>query len=283
MSEFLEILSPGGGATIQDLGRRGWKRFGVPAGGAMDAESAKQANRLVGNEESAAVLEFLFTGARLKALQPAEIALTGAAVKSGHLPWRSFTVEAGEEIIFEEMRCGVWTYLAVRGGLAAPKWFGSASVYPRAGWGAGLQAGERLSRKDVPPARAIARRFVPEMILPHFEQTPTIGVFKGPEWELFSAEAQALLLEQPWSVSRQSDRTGYRLEGTPLPSHTTQILSAPLSVGTVQVPPGGQPIVILRDGPTVGGYPRLAILNAGEVSRFTQCAPGTQTRFKLMA
>lgn len=282
MSEFLEILSPGGGATIQDLGRRGWKRFGVPVGGAMDAESAKQANRLVGNEESAAVLEFLFTGARLKALQTAEIALTGAAVKSGHLPWRNFTVQAGEEIVFEEMRCGVWTYLAVRGGFAAPRWFGSASVYPRAGLGAALRAGMKLSRKEVPPAKAIAGRFVPEMILPHFEETPTIGVFRGPEWDLFSAEAQTLLRGQAWTVSRQSDRTGYRLEGAALPSPMAQILSAPLSVGTVQVPPGGQPIVILRDGPTVGGYPRLAILNADEVSRFTQCAPGTQTRFKLI-
>lgn len=282
MSEFLEIISPGGGITIQDLGRPGWKRFGVPAGGAMDLESARQANRLVGNEDSAPVLEFLFTGARLKLREEAEIAITGAAVKSGHVPWRNFTGKAGEEIVFEEMRCGVWSYLAVRGGFAAPRWFGSASVYPRAGLGTALQKGMKLSRVEVPEAKAIAGRFVPEMILPHFEESPTMGVFKGPEWELFSAETQAVFLEQAWTVSRQSDRTGYRLEGTPLPSHTTQILSAPLSVGTVQVPPGGQPIVILRDGPTVGGYPRLAILNADEVSRFTQCAPGTQTRFRLI-
>jgi len=282
MSEFLEIISPGGGITLQDLGRPGWKKFGVPAGGAMDLDSARQANHLVGNEDSAPVLEFLFTGARMKLLEEAEIAITGAAVKSGHIPWRSFTGKARDEIVFGEMRCGVWSYLAVRGGLDAPRWFGSTSIYPRAGLGAGLPAGWKLSRKALPPAKAIAGRFVPEMILPHFEETPTIGIFKGPEWELFSAGAQAAFLEQAWTVSRQSDRTGYRLEGTPLPSHTTQILSAPLSVGTVQVPPGGQPIVILRDGPTVGGYPRLAILNANEVSRFTQCAPGTQTRFQLI-
>lgn len=282
MSEILEILSPGGGVTIQDRGRPGWKRFGVPVSGAMDAESARQANLLVGNRESAPVLEFLFTGARLKALEAAEMAITGAAVKSGHVPWRNFKAQAGEEIVFEEMRGGVWSYLAVRGGFAAPRWFGSASVYPRAGLGASLQKGSRVARKDVPEAKAIARRFVPEMILPHFEETPTIGIFRGPEWDLFSAEARALFLEQAWTISQQSDRTGYRLEGTALSSQRTQILSAPLSVGTVQVPPGGQPIVILRDGPTVGGYPRLAILNVNEVSRFTQCAPGTQTRFKLI-
>ncbi|CAN5663373.1 biotin-dependent carboxyltransferase family protein [soil metagenome] len=283
MSTALELLSAGGGATLQDLGRLGWKGFGVPPGGVMDADSARQANRLVGNTDTEAVVEFLFTGARLRAIQTVELAMTGATVETRQPRWRSFVLQAGEEVVCRECRSGVWSYLAVRGGFEAPRWFGSASVYPRAGLGAGLRAGDRLTRKYAPPAKAVAGRFVPDMILPQYEQTPTIGVYPGPEWDLFSAEARSLFLKQAWTVSQQSDRTGYRLEGLALPTGDAQILSAPLSVGTLQVPPGGKPIVILRDGPTVGGYPRLAILNADEVSRFTQCAPGTKTRFQLIA
>jgi biotin-dependent carboxylase-like uncharacterized protein len=276
----LEVLAAGAGMTIQDLGRSGWKRFGIPPGGAMDLESARQANLLVGNKAGAPVVELLFTGAKFLVLRSSELAIAGAEVECEWPTWRNFHVEPGSEISFGPLRAGVWSYLAVRGGFAAPRWFGSASANPRAGFGETVQPGARLSCDKRLPAGEISTRFVPELVREEYRQTPVLRVWPGPEWDSFTEEARREFLGQTWRVSSQSDRAGYRLEGIALDSRL-RMPSAPVAVGAIQIPPNGQPIVLLRDGPTVGGYPRLAILDASGVSRFTQCAPGTCVRFAL--
>ncbi|HEY6676583.1 MAG TPA: biotin-dependent carboxyltransferase family protein [Terrimicrobium sp.] len=276
----LEVLAAGAGMTIQDLGRSGWKRFGIPPGGAMDLESARQANLLVGNKAGAPVVELLFTGAKFLVLSSSELAIAGAEVECEWPTWRNFHVEPGSEISFGPLRAGVWSYLAVRGGFAAPRWFGSASANPRAGFGEPVQPGARLSCEKRLPAEEISSRFVPELVREEYGQTPVLRVWPGPEWDGFTEEARREFLGQTWRVSSQSDRAGYRLEGIALESRL-RMPSAPVVVGAIQIPPNGQPIVLLRDGPTVGGYPRLAILDASRVSRFTQCAPGTCVRFAL--
>jgi biotin-dependent carboxylase-like uncharacterized protein len=276
----LEVLAAGAGMTIQDLGRSGWKRFGIPPGGAMDLESARQANLLVGNKAGAPVVELLFTGAKFLVLSSSELAIAGAGVECEWPTWRNFHVEPGNKISFGPLRAGVWSYLAVRGGFAAPRWFGSASANPRAGFGEPVQPGARLSCEKRLPAEEISSRFVPELVREEYGQTPVLRVWPGPEWDGFTEEARREFLGQTWRVSSQSDRAGYRLEGIALESRL-RMPSAPVAVGAIQIPPNGQPIVLLRDGPTVGGYPRLAILDASRVSRFTQCAPGTCVRFAL--
>jgi biotin-dependent carboxylase-like uncharacterized protein len=280
MKPVLKILNSGGGCALQDLGRPGWKRFGVPEGGAMDRESAVQANRLVGNAASAPVLEMAFTGSRFLVLGEAELAVTGADVECSHARWRSFRARAGEEIQLKHLHGGVWSYLAVAGGFEAAMWFGSASVNARAGFGAACASGDELSARAPEPSTAVAGRFVRSADQPVFAAEEEIPVWRGPEWEWLS-EGDISQFLQPWTLSRQCDRTGYRLEGSSLDVPARRMLSAPLSIGTVQLPPGGHPIVVLRDGPTVGGYPRLAIVDPSAVSRFTQCAPGTTVRFKL--
>jgi biotin-dependent carboxylase-like uncharacterized protein len=248
----------------------------------MDLDSARKANLLVGNEEGAPVIELLFTGARFRVLNSAELAITGAEVESGWPQWRNFGVRPGDEIAFARPRAGVWTYLAVRGGFVAPKWFGSASVNPRAGFGEALRPGVRLLREeDARRSEEISSRFVPDLVRERFDRIPILRIWRGPEWDCFSEQACGLFLDETWLVSAQSDRAGYRLEGAALESRL-RMLSAPVAVGTIQVPPNGLPIVLLRDGPTVGGYPRLAILDPFAVSRFTQCAPGTAVRFELV-
>ena len=280
MIPILEVLAAGAGSAVQDLGRSGWKRFGIPPGGAMDLDSARKANLLVGNEEGAPVIELLFTGARFRALGSAELAIAGADVESRWPRWRNFCVERGDEISFGELRGGVWTYLAVRGGFIAPKWFGSASVNPRAGLGDALRSGAQLFCGEAQRSGEISSRFVPELVRQRYDQTPVLRVWRGPEWNGFASDDAGLFLGQTWIVSPQSDRAGYRLEGAVLESRL-RMPSAPVAVGTIQVPPDGLPIVLLRDGPTVGGYPRLAILDPPAISRFTQCAPGTGVRFEL--
>jgi biotin-dependent carboxylase-like uncharacterized protein len=276
----LEVLAAGAGMTLQDFGRSGWKRFGIPPGGAMDLESARRANLLVGNEAGAPVLELLFTGARFRVLSSCELAVAGAEVECEWPAWRNFCVEPGREISFGPLRAGVWSYLAVRGGFAAPRWFGSASANPRVGFGASVQPGGRLSCENRPRAEEISSRFVPEVVREEYGRTPILRIWPGPEWDDFTEEARRQFLEQTWRISSQSDRAGYRLEGIALESRL-RMPSAPVAVGTIQVPPRGLPIVLLRDGPTVGGYPRLAMLEPSDISRFTQCAPGTGVRFAL--
>jgi biotin-dependent carboxylase-like uncharacterized protein len=280
MTLVLEVLAPGAGLAVQDVGRSGWKRFGIPPGGAMDLESARRANLLVGNDEGAPVLELLFTGAKFRALNSSELAIAGANVECGWPTWKNFRLAPGSEISFGKLHAGVWTYLAVRGGFVAPRWFGSASVNPRAGFGESIQPGERLACESVPSSEQISSRFVPELVREQYEETPVLRIWRGPEWDGFTDDGRRRLLDQTWRVSSQSDRAGYRLEGVSLDSRL-RMPSAPVAVGTIQVPPNGLPIVLLRDGPTVGGYPRLAILDPSAISRFTQCAPGTGVRFEL--
>ena len=281
MSPVLKVLHSGGGCALQDLGRPGWKRFGVPEGGAMDREAAIQSNRLVGNPDSAPVLELAMTGARFLVLKDAEFALTGADANGSHPRWRGFAGKAGEEIRLLEMHSGVWSYLAVAGGFVGPKWFGSASVNARAGFGIACASGSELFAGAANRSSAVAGRFVREEEVPRLTAETVIPVWPGPEWEWLSKHSMSDFLCQPWTLSPHCDRTGYRLNGPVLEVPSGKMLSSPLAIGTIQLPPGGHPIVILRDGPTVGGYPRLAILDPTTVSRFTQCAPGTTVRFQL--
>ena len=248
----------------------------------MDLESARKANLLVGNHEGAPVLEILFAGARLELLRAAELALTGADVDSGCPRWRSFSADSGFRITLGSLRAGVWSYLAVRGGFVASRWFKSASVDRRAGFGEVARTGSLLHGEDLPRSSGISSRFIPALLRERFDEVPVISVWRGPEWGQFPAAVRARFLEEAWRVSRQSDRAGYRLEGPELELSGFRMLSAPLAVGTVQVPGNGLPIVVLRDGPTVGGYPRLCLLDPSAISRFTQCAPETCVRFRLV-
>jgi len=281
MSAILEILAPGTGISMQDTGRSGWKRFGVPPGGAMDQAAAIWANKLVGNKSDMPVLEILLSGARLRLLEPCVIAITGAEVDTGFPRWRSLSLAAGTEVLFGPCHAGVWSYLAMLGGFAAERWLGSSSVNPRAGLGASLKSGDRLHRASFPSGQSsIAARFLPPQEYPALTMSPEIAVWPGPDERMFSESALKQFYDSPWTISAQSDRSGYRLEGSALPASDRPMLSSPVVVGTVQIPPGGHPIVILRDGPTVGGYPRLAVLDPAAISRFAQCAPGENIRFR---
>src|SRR5438445_512056 len=172
--KVFEILEPGLGAALQDRGRPGWRRFGVPPGGAMDDHAAHWANRLLDNPPDAPVVEFLLRG-------------------------------------------------------------------------------------------------------------PTLRVWRAPQWDLFSETDRELFFAQEWAVSSRSDRVGYRLAGRPLKPSAAQILSEPVLVGSIQIPPDGQPIVTMRDGPTVGGYPKLGLVEAADVSWLAQCRPGVRVRFQLLS
>jgi biotin-dependent carboxylase-like uncharacterized protein len=276
----LEIVAPGLLASLQDHGRAGWRRFGVPASGAMDDHAAAEANRLVGNAPAAPVLELLLQGTKLRVLRGATLAITGADTDTDVPMGKRLTVLAGEVIAFPRNRTGVWIYVAVAGGFAGETLLGSMSAYPRGGIGRALVAGDVLSGApspgNPPPRSATAA-------LRDHSAPPVLRVWPGPQWEAFPAASRAAFLARPWTVSSQSDRVGYRLAGEPLEPTRLQLLSEPVLPGSIQVPENGLPIVTMRDGPTVGGYPKLGVLDPADIAWLAQCRPGQAVRFQLVA
>jgi biotin-dependent carboxylase-like uncharacterized protein len=281
--EVFEILEPGPGASVQDLGRVGWRRFGVPPSGAMDEHAAQWANRLLDNLHDAPVVEFLLQGARLKALQQTWIAVAGAAGGANVATWRAVHMNDGDLLQFSTTRSGVWIYLAVEGGFDGPRILGSASVYPRGQLGRSVVRGDVLRRAAgarFELASGVAGRVVDWHERRNYESPPPLRVWRGPQWDFLSDVDRKMFFAQEWTVSPQSDRVGYRLTGTPLKPPDAQIASEPVMVGSIQVPTNGQPIVTMRDGPTVGGYPKLGLVEAADLSWLAQCRPGLKVRFQ---
>ncbi|MFO8026347.1 MAG: biotin-dependent carboxyltransferase family protein [Opitutales bacterium] len=278
----LKILSPGSGLALQDAGRVGWLRYGVPQGGAIDRHAMQAANQLLGNRPDAPLLEIFRQGARFKLLDDMWIALAGADFCPAVAAWSAVELKAGEVIECSAKASGLFAYLAVPGGFVAERWFGSASTDRRNGLGASLKAGDTLAAKATRPnasTEGVARRILIEKERRVYGPEASFRLLPGPQYEAFSEEARQALVASRWVVAAQSDRTGYRLEGPKL-QVPDSIRSEPVLPGSMQVPGGGQPIITMADGPTVGGYPKIAVLQDADRDRLAQCAPGTQLYFR---
>jgi len=284
--DVIEVASPGLRASLQDLGHGGWRRFGVPPGGAMDSHAAAYANRLLDNPDSAPVLEMLLQGGQLRVLRDTWVAVTGA--DSGvELPmWRAVQVREGDELNFPRNQNGVWIYVAVEHGFESSCRKGNGTP-PWAGLlGRPLQAGDLLRHRPGLPfglPTGVAGRVVDPIEQWNFSQPPPFRVWPGPQWDAFAEEGRQHFFSSAWEVTPQSDRAGYRLSGPPMPGTRPQMLSEPTLVGSIQIPDDGQPIVTMRDGPTVGGYPKLGVVDPDELSRLTQCRPGQTVTFVPVA
>lgn len=284
----LEVIEPGLMTTVQDLGRTGWRRFGVPSSGALDQGALRAANAAVGNPPGAAALEVTFPGPRLRALDEVVVAVAGAdldARLSGTAidPGDPVRARPGDVLAFEAPRRGQWAYVAVEGGVEVPEVFGSRSTFARGGLGGhmgrALRAGDVLGRGEA--GRGPRRRL--QSGAPEARSGP-VRVILGPQADRFSIEAQAALLGQPFEVTARRDRSGVRLSGCGLAHRgSAEILSDGLLPGSVQVPADGAPIVILADGPTTGGYVKIACVIAADLDVVAQAAPGTRLRFEIVS
>ncbi len=276
MFEFLEVISPGCGATWQDAGRPGWKRFGVPPGGWMDAQAAGEANCLAGNAEETVVVELALQGARFRVRREGWLAVAGAAM--GPAPGVVRKVARGEELAFTRHEAGVYAYLAVPGGWSAPVILGSASVSERSGLGRALAKGDVLScRHD--PARPGWRPAGDGPSAAIYPRNIQVRAWRGPQWTEFSVAARGAFFGTPWTVSSQLDRMGVRLTGAVIPTPPATMPSEPVLAGSVQITGGGQPVVTMRDGPTVGGYPKIVWLDDEACRRVAQVPPGGTVEF----
>ena len=280
MFDFLEVLEPGCGASFQDGGRPGWKRFGVPPGGWMDAVAAREANRLAGNAEDAVVVELVLQGACFRARRAGWLAVAGASM--GWSPETACRVEAGEVLRFDRHRAGVYAYVAAPGGWVAPQVLGSCAVSVRSGLGRPLAAGDVLSCCE-DPARpgwsSVARRRIRREICP---ESVDVQVWRGPQWMEFPPDVRAKFFATNWKVSARSNRMGVRLDGVALEVPASSMLSEPVLPGSVQVTGAGQPVITMRDGPTVGGYPKIASLDKEACRRVAQVPPGGTVKFRAV-
>jgi len=282
-----EILDGGLGATIQNAGRFGWQRFGVPPSGAVDEHAFDWANQLLDNPPDAPCVEIMMGGFRARALSDCWIAIAGAdlnaTLNDNRLAvWRTAKLRADDVLEFFSCRTGLWCYLAVEGGFNAPEFFGSVSVYERGKLGSSLKRGDALSRKkiscNIPDC--ISGRFTAAVEVPDYSQPLTARVVLGPQEDWFAQSEMQKFFDSKYKVTSQIDRVGYRLEGAPIRAETHDIFSEGIAYGAIQVPENGQPIVMMKDRPTVGGYPKIGTLLPEDTARLAQCRTGQTVRFE---
>lgn len=279
----LEVVESSGLATVQDSGRIGWRQFGVPASGPMDTFALHAANALLNNPKECAAVEIGLSDITFRATQDYVISVAGMgytlSIYIWEFPlWSSYFVRAGWTIRLSKTDNGMWAYLAVAGGVQTQPALGSRSTYLRGGLGgqAGsqLQVGDRIMASNIPSAYQLAGRTLPEAARLGYQEHPTIDVVMGPQTNFFEEESVQGFLSSEYSVSLTSDRMGYRLEGSPLAHRgKVELISEGMTSGAIQIPSNGQPIVMMADSPTTGGYPKIATVASADLPLLAQCTP----------
>jgi biotin-dependent carboxylase-like uncharacterized protein len=286
---MIHVTDPGPQTTVQDLGRVGQLRYGIPPSGPLDVRAFLVANRLVGNPDGAAGLECTLMGPRFTVETVCAMAVTGAdapvTVNGEALPaWTTIALVPGDAVRVAAARAGVRIYVAFSGGIDVPPVLGSRATFLRGRMG-GVQ-GRALKRDDrlrLLPASPPPRLRLPEAAIPAIESEPEIRVVLGPQRDRFTAEGLAAFLGGPYDMLPQSDRMGARLSGARI-AHARghDIISDGIALGSVQVPGDGQPIVLLVDRQSTGGYTKIATVVSFDIGRIGQLKPGQRARFRAI-
>ncbi|PLR98452.1 biotin-dependent carboxyltransferase family protein [Bacillus sp. T33-2] len=303
---MLSIIKPGLLSSIQDLGRFGYQKYGVIASGVMDPLSHRIANILAGNQENEPTMEVTLMGPAMQFERDALISICGGdlspAVDGAPVRlWRSIYVKKGSKLSFGPAKSGTRAYIAVAGGFAVPEVMESKSTYLRAGIGGfhgrPLQAGDEIEFN--PPGRfsqtivehlatqagdqtfAEMEWSVASDLIPLHRKDPFIRVMRGRQYDLFSEDSKHRFFSEPFEVTPQSDRMGYRLKGPFLALELPdELISEAVSFGSIQVPSEGNPIVLLADRQTTGGYPKIGQIATVDLPLIAQAKPGDKILFK---
>jgi antagonist of KipI len=290
---LIEVRAPGLLTTVQDLGRAGFGPMGVSASGAADPVALRIGNRLVGNSEGAAGLEMTLLGGTFTFPERAEIALTGADFRATLDNqcvdrWCSAEVRAGQTLRLEATRAGARCYLCVRGGILVKLFLGSASTHLLTGLG-GFE-GRAVRKGDVlkigtagASFRTFRKRKVAAKALEKLAPRKTLRVTAGPQSDWFSEAANDVFYKTTYHVTEESNRMGLRLESPPIPAaFSAEMLSEGVSVGAVQIPTSGLPIILFVEQQTTGGYPKIANVISADLSSLGQLRPRDEVRFELV-
>ncbi|MGW5382508.1 5-oxoprolinase subunit C family protein [Nocardia sp. NPDC003963] len=283
---LLHIVDPGPSTTIQDAGRTGFAHLGIGACGPADRAAAALANRLVGNPEGAPVLENVMGGLTVTASTARYVSVTGAPAEvrvDGRIvaePQRLY-LRPRERLSIARPPWGVRVYLAVAGGVAGQRVFGSCSTDSLSGLGPPpLRTGDELEIGPVASTPPYARLELIGSPLP--TGVIDLGFRWGPRHSLFGTADMHVLTSTTWSVSPDSNRVGVRLCGPPLSIGAVDLPSEGMPLGAIQVPPAGQPIVFLTDHPVTGGYPVIGVVTESDLDRLAQAPPGARVSFSAM-
>jgi antagonist of KipI len=299
----IEVLSPGLHTTVQDLGRWGCQAEGVPVSGAMDPFAHRRANALVGNPRIAATLEVTLTGPSLRLADARLVAVAGCAFELflDDLPVsaeQAIEVAAGSTLRFGARSIGARAYIGISGGVDAPPVLGSRATHVTTrmgGWcGRALRRGDRLPLGTVAGARM--NPFKRGLVAPspasaergaaapssNASDPVVVRLLSGPQDDRFTAEAMNDLISEPYVVGVDSNRMAYRLEGRALRHRiAADIISDPTALGSLQVPATGQPLLLMADRQTTGGYPKIATVISADIGVAAQAAPGDRLQFRL--
>jgi antagonist of KipI len=280
--------------TLQDLGRKGFRRFGINPNGAMDQTAVRLINSLLGNDENAAVLEMHFPASEFFFEEPAACALGGAdfsASLDGESVenWRIFFAGQGTELKFSQKISGNRAYLAVQGGFKTENWLASASTNLKAKIGGlhgrKLQSGDRILFNQIAhPKSRIPKFRISNALVPFYSKFPTVRLVAGAEFEMLTAGSRKNLFGENFLITQNSDRMGFRLAGAGLYLlDEKELVSSAVNFGTIQLLPDGQLIVLMADHQTSGGYPRIANVVTMDLPLLAQLGANDKVAFHLIS
>lgn len=280
----LWVTHPGVSATIQDSGRSGYRQQGLAVGGALDLHAFNWANKLLDNPSGSACLEIMLGGFRATAEIDMTIAVTGAyapitvnGLRAGH--WQTLPLKAGDTLAISHAESGRFLYLALPGGINSPQWFASQSVVPREQIDGLAPIAEKTRLFARLPFHPKTPREVPTSFRSNYQEELTLRLIPGYQISQFSENDLLRLTTREYELTQQSDRMGSRLNGPALNEVPPGIVSEGIAVGAVQVPGDGQPIVLLNDCPTIGGYPKPGVVASLDCHKLSQRLPGQKVRF----
>lgn len=281
---MIQILKPGFYTTIQDMGRFNYQHYGVPIAGSMDKYSATYANKVLGNDQSCAVLEITMTGPTLKFKADTQIVISGADISPllNNEPIRNnevFTITKNSTLSFGQLNKGFRAYLAVDGGFNCPEKLNSRSTYPPV-----TDYGPLVKGMALPIQTNIKDQKLP---IKEKEYDVTVltanvlNVYKGPEFDGLSSKEQKLLTTTTFEIDNRHNRMAYYVSPL-IPNTLNPILTSPVLPGTVQLTPSGQLIILMRDAQTTGGYPRILQLSETAINCLSQKSAGHTFKFKIV-
>jgi len=280
--------------TVQDLGRNNFRGFGINQNGAMDKIAVRLINSLLGNDENEAVLEMHFPASEILFEETANFALGGAdfsAKLNGETVenWRIYTAEKGSTLKFTQKVFGNRAYLAISGGFQIKTWLNSASTNLKAQIGGfegrKLQINDRISFNQSPKSKVQSPKSkISNSLIPFYSKFPTVRVITGAEFDDLTAVSQHNFLHETFTITQNSDRMGFRLQGEPLfLQKPKELVSSAVNFGTIQLLPDGQLIVLMADHQTSGGYPRIGNLISTDLPLLAQLGANDKAAFYLIS
>lgn len=281
-----KVIKPGLLALVQDLGRHGHMSIGLTTGGPMDEVAFRWGNALLDNDPNSAQIEITFGMFTLEAQANTSIALTGAdlgtTLNDKHIPpWQTYAIKKGDVLAFHQPVWGLRSYLSVKGGFLCEPTLGSVATVMREKIGGLTGKGDKLQKGDKLRYAVCdhhEQRSVPRLAIPNYGQTE-IPVILGYQYEAFSSLERANFFSSDYTVSPNSDRMGYRLEGKAVHTDLKGIISEGIAYGAIQIPKDGQPIVLLRDRQSIGGYPKMGCVTRVGGGILAQQKPGDIIQF----